>query len=89
MSGTVGYISQFFYAHVPPEDPLYHSLNLEYPGIERIHDGLPMYFVRDFLYDYEADFLIDVAESCLSRSLVGGEIESALRTSTICMTFLA
>jgi prolyl 4-hydroxylase len=76
--------NEVFDAHVPPEYPVYHSLNHGYPGIERIHDGPPMYLVHDFLSDHEADFLIDVAESCLSRSLVGGEIESALRTSSSC-----
>jgi hypothetical protein len=76
--------NEVFDAHVPPEYPVYHTLNQEYPGIERIHDGPPMYLVHDFLSDHEADFLIDVAESCLSRSLVGGEIESMLRTSDSC-----
>jgi prolyl 4-hydroxylase len=67
------------------ESPVYHSLNLEYPGIERIHDGPPaIYLVHDFLSDHEADFLINVAESCLSRSLVGGNVETAGRTSDSC-----
>lgn len=76
----------FFDTHVPPEYPVYQTLNQEYPGIERISDvhGPPIYLVHDFLSDHEVDFLIDVAESCLSRSLVGGEMESALRTSTSC-----
>jgi prolyl 4-hydroxylase len=73
----------FFNVHVP-ESPVYHSLNQEYPGIERIHDGPPIYLVRDFLSDHEADFLIDVAESCLSRSLVGGDVVAAGRTSDSC-----
>jgi prolyl 4-hydroxylase len=70
--------------HVPEESPVYHSLNQEYPGIERIHDGPPIYLVHKFLSDHEADFLVDVAQSCLSRSLVGGDVESSGRTSTNC-----
>ena len=76
----------FFDVHIPPEYPVYHSLNQDYPGLERlqISDGPPISLVHDFLSDHEADFLIDVAESCVSRSLVGGEIESAGRTSESC-----
>jgi hypothetical protein len=55
------------------------------PGIEKttqISDGPYIYLVQhDFLSD-RSDFLINVAESCLSRSLVGGDIEIAGRTST-------
>jgi prolyl 4-hydroxylase len=77
--------SVFFNVHIPPEYPVYHSLNQEYPGIVRIHDGPPIYLVHDFLSDHEADFLIDVAESCqLSRSLVGGDVVTAGRTSDSC-----
>jgi prolyl 4-hydroxylase len=76
----------FFDAPIPPENPLYLSLNQEYPGIERlqISDGPPIYLVHDFLSDHESDFLINVAESCLSRSLVGGDVEAAGRTSESC-----
>jgi prolyl 4-hydroxylase len=73
-----------FDTQIPPEYSVYHSLNQEYPGIERIQDGPPIYLVHDFLSDHEADFLINVAESCLSRSLVGGDKETAGRTSESC-----
>jgi prolyl 4-hydroxylase len=76
----------FFDAHIPPENNVYQSLNQSYPGIERlqISVGPPVYMVHDFLSDHEADFLINVAESCLSRSLVGGNVETAGRTSDSC-----
>jgi prolyl 4-hydroxylase len=72
---------------VPPEYTVYQSLNQKYPGIERLvydNDGPPIHVVHDFLTDHEADFLIDVAESCLSRSLVGGDIAIPGRTSDSC-----
>jgi prolyl 4-hydroxylase len=70
--------------HAPEKSPVYHSLNQEYPGIERIHDGPPIYLVHEFLSDHEANFLIDVGQSCLSRSLTAGDVEDPRRTSTNC-----
>lgn len=65
----------------------YMPLNLDYPGLRRVHDAPPMYIVDGFLSDAECEALITVASPLLQRSkthAAAGPEATRGRTSLTC-----
>ena len=48
--------------------PLYLPLNLDYPGLKKVHNSPPIYVCEDFLTDEECDAFIATAGPLLQRS---------------------
>ena len=51
-----------------PSGPLYLPLNLDYPGLRKVHNSPPIYVCDDFLTHEECDAFITTAGPLLQRS---------------------
>ena len=51
-----------------PSGPLYIPLNLEYPGLRKVHQNPPVYICENFLTDEECEAFITTAGPLLQRS---------------------
>jgi hypothetical protein len=63
----------------------YLPINLNYPGLRRVHDAPPMYIVDGFLTDNECDALMQVGAGAVLRSVVtaGGSAASPARCGAL------
>jgi len=82
---------QLFAKQVPHmvmgNNPNYMPLNLNYPGLEKVHEQPPIYICHDFLSPSECDMLIDTSGPLLQRSkthAVAGSEATKGRTSLTC-----
>lgn len=72
---------------VMPKDSLYMPLNVDYPGLRKVHEKPPIFVVDNFLTDTECDNLIAVAGPLLQRSkthAIAGSEATKGRTSLTC-----
>ena len=69
------------------DDSLYMPIDQTYPGLRKVHEKPPIYFVDGFLTDAECEHLIAVATPLLQRSkthATGGSEHTKGRTSLTC-----
>eukprot|EP00979_Chaetoceros_neogracilis_P019339 scaffold12165_cov277-Chaetoceros_neogracile.AAC.1 len=71
----------------PNISPVYNGVNPNYPNLQVLHQNPPIFCVPDFLTPAECDFLVCIAQDCLSPAPVVGKGTgefSASRTSSTC-----
>ena len=70
-----------------PAQPEFLPLNMEYPGLRKVHERPPIFVCDDFLNDEECEAFIRVGEPLLQRSkthAVAGSEATKGRTSLTC-----